>query len=192
MKYRIFISSVQREFATERKLLADYIRKDAILCKFFEVFLFEKVGSGTGDMLEKCRAAGTPAPRWIEEDDGFTVILKKRDFISIPVTMEKAGMKTGVETAEKGGLKSSLELSGKPPESPQESTLKTLLKSTLNKTDRKVVESIAANPKITITELQKVVGLTRDGVNKSVKRLKQHQVIRRIGPDKGGHWEVLA
>ena len=43
MAYRIFISSVQREFAKERKALASYIRKDAILGKFFEVFLFEEV-----------------------------------------------------------------------------------------------------------------------------------------------------
>ena len=43
MKNRIFISSVQREFAKERKDIASYIRKDAILGKFFEVFLFEEV-----------------------------------------------------------------------------------------------------------------------------------------------------
>lgn len=43
MKSRIFISSVQREFAKERKALASYIRQDAILGKFFEVFLFEKI-----------------------------------------------------------------------------------------------------------------------------------------------------
>lgn len=43
MTYRIFVSSVQREFAKERKDLASYIRKDAILGKFFEVFLFEEV-----------------------------------------------------------------------------------------------------------------------------------------------------
>lgn len=43
MKSRIFISSVQREFAKERKDIASYIRKDAILGKFFEVFLFEEV-----------------------------------------------------------------------------------------------------------------------------------------------------
>lgn len=36
MTYRIFVSSVQREFAKERKALADYIRKDAILGRFFE------------------------------------------------------------------------------------------------------------------------------------------------------------
>ncbi len=43
MTYRLFISSVQKEFARERKALAEYIRKDAILGRFFEVFLFEEV-----------------------------------------------------------------------------------------------------------------------------------------------------
>ena len=43
MSFRIFISSVQKEFAKERKFLADYIRKDTILGRFFEVFLFEEV-----------------------------------------------------------------------------------------------------------------------------------------------------
>ena len=38
---RVFISSVQAEFAEERKLLADYIRTDALLGKFFEPFIFE-------------------------------------------------------------------------------------------------------------------------------------------------------
>ena len=31
MSQRVFISSVQREFAKERKALAEYVRKDAIL-----------------------------------------------------------------------------------------------------------------------------------------------------------------
>ena len=42
MSYRIFISSVQREFAKERKALADMIRNDMLLGTFFEVFLFER------------------------------------------------------------------------------------------------------------------------------------------------------
>ena len=41
MRIRIFISSVQREFAKERKALAEMIRKDMLLGTFFEVFLFE-------------------------------------------------------------------------------------------------------------------------------------------------------
>ena len=38
---KVFISSVQREFAEERRLLCDYIRTDALLGKFFVPFIFE-------------------------------------------------------------------------------------------------------------------------------------------------------
>lgn len=42
-RIRIFISSVQREFAEERALLCYYIRTDALLGKFFEPFIFEEI-----------------------------------------------------------------------------------------------------------------------------------------------------
>ena len=40
---RIFISSVQTEFAQERAALRDYLRGDPLMRRFFEVFLFEEV-----------------------------------------------------------------------------------------------------------------------------------------------------
>lgn len=42
MAIHIFISSVQREFAEERKMFATYVRQDEAPGKFFRVFLFEK------------------------------------------------------------------------------------------------------------------------------------------------------
>lgn len=42
-RIRIFISSVQSEFAQERTMLCHYIRTDALLGKFFEPFIFEEV-----------------------------------------------------------------------------------------------------------------------------------------------------
>jgi len=41
MKYKIFFSSVQKEFEEERRSLRDYIYGDALLSRFFDVFLFE-------------------------------------------------------------------------------------------------------------------------------------------------------
>lgn len=38
---KVFISSVQREFACERRLLCDYIRTDSLLGRFFVPFIFE-------------------------------------------------------------------------------------------------------------------------------------------------------
>ena len=40
-RIRIFISSVQREFAQEREALRDYLRGDPLMRRFFDVFLFE-------------------------------------------------------------------------------------------------------------------------------------------------------
>ena len=38
---KVFISSVQKEFARERRLLCDYIRTDGLLGRFFVPFIFE-------------------------------------------------------------------------------------------------------------------------------------------------------
>ena len=40
---RIFISSVQREFAQERNALRDFLQNDPLMRRFFDVFLFEDV-----------------------------------------------------------------------------------------------------------------------------------------------------
>jgi ATP-dependent DNA helicase RecG len=40
---RLFLSSVQKEFAAERAALCDYLRGDALMRRFSEPFLFEEV-----------------------------------------------------------------------------------------------------------------------------------------------------
>lgn len=40
---KLFISSVQREFERERREIAEYIRQDAVMGRFFEPFLFEEL-----------------------------------------------------------------------------------------------------------------------------------------------------
>lgn len=70
-------------FAKERKALAEYVRKDAILGRFFDVFLFEEVPAqerktGTGDIIARCREWGLPDPQWqIEDDDDFVMVMPR-------------------------------------------------------------------------------------------------------------------
>ena len=40
---KVFISSVQKELANERKALGDFLRGNALMRRFFEPFLFEEV-----------------------------------------------------------------------------------------------------------------------------------------------------
>jgi ATP-dependent DNA helicase RecG len=34
-------------------------------------------------------------------------------------------------------------------------------------------------------------GITSDGVKYHLNKLKELGLLRRVGPDRGGHWEVL-
>ena len=58
---RVFISSVQKEFADERKALADYFRNDPLMRRCFQYFLFEETpasdrrpGQAYLDEAERC------------------------------------------------------------------------------------------------------------------------------------------
>ena len=59
------------------------------------------------------------------------------------------------------------------------------------KSKEKIVRLISENPKITTNELAKLSGLSVAGVEKNLRQLKEQNKLRRIGPDKGGHWEVV-
>lgn len=42
----------------------------------------------------------------------------------------------------------------------------------------------------TAIDLQAATGLSRRGVEWNLKSLKSRGLIRRVGPSRGGHWEV--
>ena len=44
---------------------------------------------------------------------------------------------------------------------------------------------------ITIAALAETLGVTDRAIKKQIKKLKAEGRIRRIGPDRGGHWEVV-
>ena len=69
----------------------------------------------------------------------------------------------------------------------QESTLK----STLKGTQKTIVEIIVSNPNVTIPEVARQLDLNPRGIAKHFKVLQDKGIIRRVGPDKGGHWEVI-
>ena len=67
------------------------------------------------------------------------------------------------------------------------------VEKTVEKTTRtveKILKILSNTPSITVREMSEILGLSRRGVEEQIKSLKQKGVIRRIGPDKGGHWEV--
>ncbi len=62
--------------------------------------------------------------------------------------------------------------------------------TTTQKTVEKILALIKENPRITQKELSEKTGLTRRGIEWNLQQLKDKKIIRRIGPDKGGYWEI--
>jgi ATP-dependent DNA helicase RecG len=74
-----------------------------------------------------------------------------------------------------------------------EFSLKTTHKTkeeTKEKTTEKIIALIKLNPVITTSELAAKTGLSIDGINWNLRKLKKEGALKRIGPDKGGHWNV--
>lgn len=73
----------------------------------------------------------------------------------------------------------------------QKTTQETVEK-TVEKTREKILAAIRSNPHITTGELSRIVALTPRGIEWNISKLKAEGVLKRIGPDKGGHWRVMA
>lgn len=58
------------------------------------------------------------------------------------------------------------------------------------KSSQKIIELIRANAKITTQQMAEDLGISRRAVAKQIARLQTLSIIRRVGPDKGGYWEV--
>lgn len=59
------------------------------------------------------------------------------------------------------------------------------------KTSDRIMFHINDNKYITIAELARLLGISTRAVEKQLDRLKSSHRIKRIGPAKGGYWEVL-
>ncbi len=68
----------------------------------------------------------------------------------------------------------------------------------VEKVGRRLVESqikilllVSENAKITKKEMAKVIGISSTSIDKNIEKLKSLGVLKRIGPDKGGYWEIV-
>jgi len=66
---------------------------------------------------------------------------------------------------------------------------KGITQKTVEKPVEKILSLIIKNQQITQKELITKTGLSRCGVEWNLKKLKDENKLKRIGPDKGGYWK---
>jgi len=140
--------------------------KNPVVAKFFkEIGRVDELGSGVRNTFKYC-GIYTPGtkPAFIEEDVFKTIIpLKPKE------TKEAASTSDWEEVRRKVRRKFGEKFGG---------------------SSEKIVELIFGNQYISASEMAEIIGITKRAVEKQLARLKEKDIIDRIGPDKGGYWKI--
>ena len=68
-------------------------------------------------------------------------------------------------------------------------TVKVSVKVTVNQ--QKILDVIKENPFVTQEELAQIIGLSRKSIIQNMKKLQENGLLKRVGADKNGRWEIV-
>lgn len=118
-------------------------------------------GRGTLKIIRSCREAGLPEPEMKEMNGGVAVILFAHPQLD--------------ETSEKASEKTSNEKVGE--------------NITVNQ--RMILEILSRNSNASAKILSDSVGISKRKIEENLRKLKEKNLLKRVGPAKGGYWEVV-
>ena len=152
--------------------------RDARSAKIFNIFSLVKIGERSGMGLSQLYG------NW--EEAGYA-----RPQLSESFSPERTTVEIEVEVAEKRGevAEKVAEKRNEVAEKRGEVTEKVAEK--FSETEERIIALIQANAHITQKMLSEAIGLTRQYVGRCMDSLQARNIIRRVGPDKGGYWEVV-
>jgi ATP-dependent DNA helicase RecG len=61
----------------------------------------------------------------------------------------------------------------------------------LSENQQKIIQLITFNKKISAQKMAKEIGISQRKVEENIAKLRNAGLLQRIGPAKGGHWEVI-
>ena len=143
---------------------------------FFRAGEIEAWGRGIQRIFDACREADTPDPRVLYEpgDMWFEFPYSEAYLEIIPSRGDAGDRRVGDRVGDRVG-ETSGKRSGK----------------TSGKRSGKILGYLSTNPDVTIPELAEMLGITERSVERNLSQLREQNLVRRVGPAKGGHWEVL-
>jgi ATP-dependent DNA helicase RecG len=142
---------------------------------FYRAGYIEAWGRGIAKIQRECQEHDIEPPEYDFETAGVMVTFRANPEHLAGEQTPIAKKTTGKTTGKTYGVKLRGKTTGK----------------RLGKTALAIVERMRLTPKMTIAELAEQLGRSLSSIEKQVRQLKEERVITRVGPDKGGHWEVL-
>lgn len=143
----------------------------AIANTFFRGGEIETCGRGIQRIFATCKAEGTPKP----------VVSYQGNDLWIEFPFAKSYLQT-ISNNENKNEKLDEKVDEKLDEKVGEK---------LRKNRARIFGLLQSNPQITVTEISEQLRISRTAVDKNIQILKKDGWVKRVGPAKGGHWEVL-
>lgn len=152
-------------------------RNELIADLFFRMDKIEKVGTGINRIRDAVKKVGLKEPVF-ESDSFFRTVFYFPEPLPVydKLTISKSTKKEWSEkVVSKGGMK------------------KWYGKSGMEITNRQmqVLDVIKKSPMISIKDMANNLKINVSAVQKHVEKLKLKGLLKRVGPDKGGHWKVI-
>lgn len=148
------------------KLFSPFPKNPAIARVFKEIGWADELGSGVRKLFHYCKVYCGHDPVMVE-DDVFRLILP---LVGIPSDDEKKTISKKVAGKMAG------KMAGK----------------VAGKMAGKILRAMRQNPAITIPELTVQIMVSQRSIERNIKKLQESGRLRRVGPSRGGHWEVLS
>ena len=111
-----------------------------------------------------------------QEANGANVPSFRTDEFILKITVPKVAEKVTVNVTEKvNATENVIDVSQK----------------TSQKTSQKIIDLIKEDSYISTSKMAEIIGVDRRNIARNIKKLQEQGVVRRVGPDKGGFWEVI-
>jgi ATP-dependent DNA helicase RecG len=171
---------------------------------FYRRGIIETWGRGTLKIARLMREAGLQPP--VTTARVGAVVLTFDLPLKTPVKMiGKVTGKTPLKTPLKTPVKTEVEpvdFHEKTEKTPGETTLKTPVKmigkmigktplKMTGKTQDDVLQLLSGLPHLTVPDLAECLGKSAPTILRAIRALRESGRLKRVGPDKGGHWHVL-
>ncbi len=148
---------------TKRDFGKSSVRRNPLIADLFHrMGKVERMGSGIERMIDLMREAGLKEPLF-EMDTFFRVTFYRDPRYSLKA--EGRVGKGGIKVGEKVGVR-------------------------ITDNQAKIMEAMQKDPYISAIKLSEVVGISHRKIEANIAKLREKGLVRRIGPAKGGHWEI--
>ena len=174
--------------------LVSHPRNRLIAQMFYDMHIIEHYGSGMRRIKKDCDKNGSPYPVMKSGNGEFRITFPTRTRESVAklgIPPEKFGIGLAGEVAKneaevaKKVAKNEAEVAKKIAE------IKARVAETVSAAEMRIIECIVEAPSMSQAAIAQRLGMTRQYIGRCMDDLQKHRIINRIGPKKGGRWELV-